>query len=196
MQGRDKQQWNSRDHPASCAGSSCFEDGSECFQTLIPLRTSPLVFSSSAFSQEDKLKLSGRDKGSEVRANVCSDASDRCKAAFMGISEQLLAAPPEPSSTDAAVPHDVNHRVGFRPKTGEESLCLHNLNKKIAPNRKAFLEPGAGPINTNVFSDGLQMQHCWRSGGKSAASWRDLSLSHLGNEDRTLVCPKTHTFFA
>ncbi|XP_009891448.1 PREDICTED: LOW QUALITY PROTEIN: ornithine decarboxylase antizyme 2-like [Charadrius vociferus] len=56
---------------------------------------------SSAFPQEDELKLTKKDKGSEVRANVRSDASDRCKAAFMGISERLLAAPPELSSEDA-----------------------------------------------------------------------------------------------
>lgn len=66
MQGRDKQQWNCRVHPASHAWSSCFEDGSECFQILIPFRTSPLIFSNSAFPQEDELKLTERDKGLEV----------------------------------------------------------------------------------------------------------------------------------
>lgn len=99
--GRDEEQRNGRAHPTSHAWSSCFEDGGERFQTLIPFRTSPLVFSSSAFPQEDELKLTKKDKGLEVRANVCSDASDHCKAAFMGISEQLLAAPPELSSEDA-----------------------------------------------------------------------------------------------
>lgn len=118
VQGRDKQQWNCRAHPASHAWSSCFEDGSECFQTLIPFRTSALASSSSAFPQEDELKLTERDKGSEVCANVCSEASDRCKAAFMGISEQLLAAPPKLSSVDAAVPHDVNPPSGLPTKNG------------------------------------------------------------------------------
>lgn len=89
VQGRDEQQWNCRVHPASHAWSSCFEDGSERFQTLIPFQTSLLVSSSSAFPQEDQLKLSERDKGSEVCANVRSDTSQRCRAAFMGISEQL-----------------------------------------------------------------------------------------------------------
>lgn len=99
--GRDKEQGNGRAHPTSHAWSSCFEASGEHFQTLIPFRTSPLVFASSAFPQEDELKLTEKDKGSEVCANVCSDASDRCKAAFMGISEQLLAALPELSSEDA-----------------------------------------------------------------------------------------------
>ena len=99
--GRDKEGRNGRAHPTSHAWSSCFEDGTERFQTLIPFRTSPLVFSGSAFPQEDKLKLTEKDKGSEVCANVCSDASDRCKAAFMGISERFLAALLELSSEDA-----------------------------------------------------------------------------------------------
>lgn len=98
--GRGEEQGNSRAHPTPRAWSSCFEDGGERFQTLIPFCTSPLVFSSSAFPQEDELKLTEKDKGSEVRANVCSDASDRCKAAFMGISEWILAALPEPGSAD------------------------------------------------------------------------------------------------
>lgn len=124
VQGRDKQLWNCRAHPASHAWSSCFEDGSEHFQTLIPFRTSPLVSSSSTFPQEDKLKLTERDKGSEVCANVCSDASDRCKAAFMGISEQLLAVLHEPSSVDAALPHDVNPPSGLPIKNGRGELVF------------------------------------------------------------------------
>lgn len=65
--GRDKERWNIGSHPTSHAWSSCLEDGGERFQTLIPFCTSPLIFSSSAFPQEDGLKLTGRDKGSEVR---------------------------------------------------------------------------------------------------------------------------------
>lgn len=99
--GRDEERGNSRAYPRSCAWSSCFEDSGERFQTLIPFCTSPLVFSSSAFPQEDELKLTKKDKGSEVCANVCSDALNCCKAAFMGISERLLAAPLELSSEDA-----------------------------------------------------------------------------------------------
>lgn len=98
--GRGEEQGKSRAHPTSRAWSSCFEDGGECFQTLIPLHTSPLVFSSSAFPQEDELKLTEKDRGLEVCANVCSDTSDCCKAAFMGISERVLAALPEPGSAD------------------------------------------------------------------------------------------------
>lgn len=42
----------------------------------------------------------------------------RRKAAFMGISEQLLAAPPKLSSVEAAVPHDVKPPSGLLTKNG------------------------------------------------------------------------------
>lgn len=94
-EGAGQRQGESRAHPASSACSSYSEGGRERFQTLIPSRTSLPVFSGSALPQEDALKLTEKDRGSEVCANACSDTPDRCKAAFMGISERLLAAPPE-----------------------------------------------------------------------------------------------------
>lgn len=78
-------------HPTSHAWNSCFEDGGECFQTLIPLRTSPLVFSSSAFPQEDKLRLTERDKRSEVCtvfAQTHHIAAERLLWAFQSSSWQ------------------------------------------------------------------------------------------------------------
>lgn len=95
--GRDEEWWNIGSHPTSHAWSSCLEDGGERFQTLIPFCTSPLIFSSSAFPQEDELKLTGRDKGSEVRKCLL-----RCIASLQSCFYGHFGAAPGSAAEDAS----------------------------------------------------------------------------------------------